>query len=131
MADYTPIYPNADKCKTLTTELESVDATSTHYDAVLLIAYENTDNKIESRLTKNNVPIPDTAPAELIEIGTLYAVAFMYNDYYSNEDKSSPVAKTYNDEADSRLQDYIESYLDGHSELDEDLPVSVATYIEN
>lgn len=130
MADYSPTYADETKTETLTEELKS-DTDTTHYDATLLIAYEDSDIEIETELSDKNVPIPSTVPAVLEQVGTLLAAAFMYNDFYTNEETASPTAKVYRDQALSRLGKYIDTYLSQNQEDNESLYVGAATYISN
>lgn len=126
---YTPIFADETDVQDLTSELDTPDS-GDHYDKIILIAYKDSDLKIKSRLQKANLTVPTTGDSgELDQIGTLYAAAFLFTYFYSNEEDGSPAAEAYNKEADRRLDEYVDYQLGLDSGRDESLTPGAATSI--
>jgi len=101
--------------------------------ATLTKALSHADIKINSELRKNSIPIPtipETIDEEdpinnLLEAGTLYASAFIFNTAYSGNETLSPAARDYKSDADLLVESYIEIIREGYQKEDPDNPVSV------
>jgi hypothetical protein len=122
-------YADEDDVKTLTNRVTTNPSSNPTYTAVLELGMSDSDDKIKSVLINNNVPIPDTDD-DLTKIANLYSAAFIFNTYYSNNATISPTSQAFTKDADKRLQDYIDTYLDAHSDADESIPVITATHID-
>jgi len=103
------------------------DFTSTTYTTLETDAIEYSDNKINSALRKESIPIPtvpnplpDDSPInDLVEAGCLYAAAYIFNDYFSAHDRNSSATTTYRSDADTFLNNYIKYYNDANSVIED------------
>ncbi|BDZ68595.1 hypothetical protein [Methanobacterium ferruginis] len=102
-------------------------------NATLTKAISHAEIKINSKLRKNNIDIstiPDTVEEKdpinnLIEAGTLYAAAFVFDTGYSGNETSSPAVRTYRSDADELVDAYIEIIREGYNTEDPDIKKSV------
>lgn len=123
MVDRTNYATQAD-VEELTTELKPKNPTSdtTRYDATITLAMSHADKKINSKLRKSGVPIPafssfsgidgDDPLNDLIEAGNLLAGSFMFDTYYSASDAITPTSKSFKDDANELIDNYVENYIE-------------------
>lgn len=88
-------------------------------DDLIMIACENANATIKSRLSQYNIPEPeqDNVPIELITAGTYYAVSDILQSLYNGEERSGN-EKGYYDKAETLLENYIALQLDVLADTD-------------
>lgn len=71
------------------------------------------DNRVDRFINQNisNFTTPTPTPQEFIDAGTLFSAAAILNILLSNQDKLSPTAVKWEEEALEILQGYVDSYL--------------------
>ncbi len=71
------------------------------------------DNRVDRYITRNikNYTAPATTPQEFIDAGTLYTATAILDILLSNQDKRSPSAIRWEEEANEIMSGYVEEYL--------------------
>ena len=71
------------------------------------------DNRVDRYISRNikNYAAPVTTPQEFIDAGTLYTASAILDILLSNQDKRSPSAIRWEEEADQIMEGYVEEYL--------------------
>ncbi len=71
------------------------------------------DNRVDRFINQNisDFETPTSTPQEFIDAGTLFSAAAILNILLSNQDKLSPTAVKWEEEALEILQGYVDSYL--------------------
>ena len=71
------------------------------------------DNRVDRYISRNikNFTAPATTPQEFIDAGTLYTASAILDILLSNQDKRSPSAVRWEEEADQIMEGYVEEYL--------------------
>ena len=114
-------YANAD---VVTSNTQSIAGQKSPDNMVQMLnnAIEHAERKINSTLRMNNVEIPliptdltelDTTDPlmDLVQAGTLYASAFIFDTILGDNETGSPASKSYLTDADSLVDNYIEYYF--------------------
>lgn len=116
-------YTDENVVRSLTSTLVANNEPS-KYEALLLIAIDDTEDTINNELITNNVPIPtipntiepDDPLNTLIKAANLFTSAFMLNTNRSSNDALSPTSVKYEANANIKLNNYIGIILDGYNE---------------
>lgn len=119
-------YADQSAVTTLTQSVSTSMNDSESYNQLLNLALTHADNKVNSTLRRNMIPIdsqnnPNLASNQNIQdAANLYAAAFLINTFYSDNDTASPTATSYTKDADSFLDDYVNNWYakradDGYS----------------
>ena len=71
------------------------------------------DNRVDRYITRNikNYTAPATTPQEFIDAGTLYTASAILDILLSNQDKRSPSAIRWEEEANEIMSGYVDTYL--------------------
>lgn len=71
------------------------------------------DNRVDRYISRNikNYAAPVTTPQEFIDAGTLYTAAAILDILLSNQDKRSPSAIRWEEEANEIMSGYVDTYL--------------------
>jgi hypothetical protein len=113
-AALTATYADPTEAQKLTREVREGLHNSDDYEDLLVRALKYSDRKINNRLKKEGIGTPAAADEDLMEAGNLYAAALIFNTYYSSNDRTSPTAAAYKNDAD----EFLESYIDGLEKTD-------------
>ena len=71
------------------------------------------DNRVDRYISRNikNYAAPVTTPQEFIDAGTLYTASAILDILLSNQDKRSPSAIRWEEEANEIMSGYVDTYL--------------------
>lgn len=120
-------YADTAAVKILTKEIVEAMDDDEAYNSLLTQAVNHADRKINRQLRKNNVPTPTSSEDDLVEAGNLYSATFIFDTYYSDNETRSPSARTWEEDADNSVKDYIDTYLSENMNNEEEIPIYTTT----